>query len=639
MFSELEVCDKIGISKATLLNWRREGIVGEMPNDDKVSLDEYVDDICNRVGNKLSSRANRKFSNLRELITHGIMNDERFLLLQNIVSCFEKSGATVEQGVIALIVCQLRSENLLGGNWFCEPQTRIARDCTTWIRKMCKNEGQIPEWMEMFSEFYIPSRNDDFLGAFYQSVQTVSQKALGGSFYTPTKILDSIKVHSEKSVYDPCCGSGNILLNIISAEHDSSKVYASDVDPIALKICETNLVLFFKDANMKAQVFEKSLFEKSLLSEDAVKFDYIVTNPPWGAKFSVSEKRELLRQYSEIETCESFSICLYNAMNFLQPAGKLFFYLPKSFLNVTAHRGIRKYILQNDFCIKIRLFGNIFKGVVSEVILLELQKFNESEEKFNESEEKGNECEEKANECEEKFNENNQIEVITANQKYFLPKTVCQPPSFIIPAKSTPTDIRIQQQLFSHPYITLKNNCDFALGIVTGDNNKYIMDEKNPEIGKGEKVYRGKHIFPYKLQIPTERILFDSTKFQQSAPEYLYRERKIMYRFIANRIICAISENGELPLNSANVFIPRVDYPFETIVALFNSELYANVYKKKYDSVKILRSHIEELPLPVFTQSQHSQIKSLYEQIVQTENNQVLIEKMELFLNQLIFQT
>jgi len=66
-------------------------------------------------------------------------------------------------------------------------------------------------------------------------------------------------------------------------------------------------------------------------------------------------------------------------------------------------------------------------------------------------------------------------------------------------------------------------------------------------------------------------------------------------------------------LNSANLFIPTLDYPLETIVALFNSELYTFLYRKIFYSKKVLRSHLESLPLPVLSAEEHLLFKSLHE--------------------------
>ena len=133
-----------------------------------------------------------------------------------------------------------------------------------------------------------------------------------------------------------------------------------------------------------------------------------------------------------------------------------------------------------------------------------------------------------------------------------------------------------------------------------------------------EPIYRGKDIQPYHLTESKLKIHFNKEDFQQSAPEELYRQRKIVYRFIADHPVCCIDEKGVLFLNSANFFIPSsaLDYPWETIVCLFNSSLYEEYYKNTFASIKVLRSHIENLPLFLFSPEQHRQLKQLYDSAV-----------------------
>lgn len=598
MFSIHDVCETLGISRATYINWTKEGVIQSVPSDNSISFDAYIAEVRKNLGKRLSSRANRLFSNAQAPSFHGINSTARKSLLMNILEIYEYSLCSLNEAVISLIICQLKTNNLLNDDWITNPKTRIEIDCKRWIDE---SEGKSPEQIiSIFSGIDIPYEGDDFLGTFYQSAQCLGEKASKGSFYTPTNLLSDIKIEKNKSVYDPCCGSGNILLNIISKDYDSSLIYASDVDKIALKICEANLVLFFNNPDVKAHIFERSL----LFSKDEkTHYDFIISNPPWGAKISEMEKWLIKKNYSFLKTTESFSICLYNASQMLGKGGKLYFFLPKSFLNVAAHKEIRKYLFQNDFSIKITLLGNVFSNVVSECILLEL--------------EKGKTCSE--------------ITVINEKDSYSISKKMCTEPAFIIPSLADYSAQKMLNAIYKIPHVLLKDKCDFALGIVTGDNGKYVRMERGDE-----KVYRGKNIEPYRLLSSQEYILFEPDKFQQIAPEHFYRERKIMYRFIANRPVCAISEKGELPLNSANVFIPRLKYPFETIVSLFNSSLYAKLFQVRFDSVKVLRSHLEELPLPLFSQREHELIKKQYDKIVESRYNQKEIEKMDSLLIELL---
>jgi hypothetical protein len=50
----------------------------------------------------------------------------------------------------------------------------------------------------------------------------------------------------------------------------------------------------------------------------------------------------------------------------------------------------------------------------------------------------------------------------------------------------------------------------------------------------------------------------------------------------------------------------------ETIVSFFNSVIYTFIYRKKYHSKKILKSHLQNLPLPVLSPDTHQYICDLY---------------------------
>lgn len=588
MTSVQKISNTLGISTATFLNWKKAGLIPKIPAiDDEDSYKKYIHQIKKNVEKKLSSRANRSLSTEKFVVYQGIKTKERKQLLLNLIDKFKKSSVSNEEGIISLIICQLRSENLLSKNWLLNPKTRIESDCKNWLKNTSYDNHTTEEKIiSIFNEFNFPNDNDDIIGAFYQSVQSISEKSTKGSFYTPTDLLENINIESGKTVYDPCCGSGNILLNVISSKHDSSLVSASDIDETALKICETNLVLFFHNPDIKSKIFKKDFLEPTDLLKD--KYHFIVTNPPWGARFSEKEKTILSQKYTLLDNTESFSISLFNAVQILSDDGQLFFFLPKSFLNVKCHKKIRQYILNSKSSLSIKLLGHAFKGVVSEAILLKLDKT--------------------------KYSKN--INVKSKDVSYKINKEECKAPDFFICAKSDNKDSEIIDKIYSFAHTTLKNNADFALGIVTGNNKKFISEKK---VKNQEAIYRGKNINPFFLTEPSEFLEFTPTKFQQTAPAKFYKTRKIVYRFIANRIICCISEKNELMLNSANIFIPKMDYPFETIVCLFNSTLYSFLYKKKFDSIKVLRSQIEELPLPNFTSSQHKELLSIYKKILSTK--------------------
>jgi len=509
----------------------------------------------------------------------GIKDKSRKQLLEQIIERFEESGLSSNEGVIALAISMLKSNNL-----FIEG-TMVYKKVLTWTEEINSNLSKL----SIFSDFTILNMDDDFIGAFYQSIQSIAAKSATGSYYTPSELLTTIKVGKNKSVIDPCCGSGGILLKVLSKNHNPSFVYARDIDPIALQICTVNLVLFFNDSNMTANIcYQDFLFVEndSLFSEsNKEKFDCIITNPPWGSKFSKQQKDLLVSMYPELSTTEAFAVALYKATKMMSEEGELYFFLPHSFLNVSTHKNIRKHILNSISQIEIKLLGNAFKGVLSEAILLKLKRHD---------------------------NANHVIEVEDKKGKrYSLNKANIIAPDYIVTATSSNIDEEILNKLFSSEHSTLLGNADFALGIVTGNNKEHILEKRT---NKSEPIYRGKDITPYRYLEPECFIEFQPEIYQQVAPLKYFRTKKIVYRFISDKIVCVLDDNNSLVLNSANLFIPH-NYPMETIVCLFNSSIYTFIYRKKFHSTKVLKSHIQSMPLPNYSEADHSKFMWFYSEI------------------------
>lgn len=291
------------------------------------------------------------------------------------IDFYEDTKLTISEAVLSLAISVLKSNSLIGDEWENNPNTRLESIIKEWAEL---HQANIETIKTSFILFNIKNEDDDLIGAFYQSIQSIAQKSILGSYYTPAELLADIHVSSDKIVLDPCCGSGGILLKILSKNHDSSKVFARDIDPIALKICSINLAMFFNDPDFKSTIENRNITEKGFgdlcQSEQTIKFDYIITNPPWGNKLPKVERDKLVQSYPELATTEIFSIALSNEIDSLSCSGKLSFFLPYSILNVATHKNIRKKLLDTNGTISIQLLGNAFTGVLSESILLDIDK-------------------------------------------------------------------------------------------------------------------------------------------------------------------------------------------------------------------------------------------------------------------------
>ena len=585
-----KISEELGISLATVNNWIKTKVIPPPDAGKYYSKNIYVQLIITvkNAQTRLNSRANRTLLGKKNICYLGITDKERKLLLSNLVNDFEKSNLTIDEGLLAVVFAALRSNDLIDANW--QQDTNLKNETRQsaldkLLSKWTEKTNNLQAIISFYNKYEIPNLDDDILGAFYQSIRSVSQKSNSGSYYTPSKLLTGIKIPSDKTILDPCCGSGGILLNILSKEHDPSKIFARDIDETALKICFINLVLFFNNCNISPNISKQDITSNNandrLSAPNNDQFDCIVTNPPWGSKFSAQRKKNLIELYPVLETTEIFSIALYNARKMLKKSGELYFFLPHSFLNVAAHKKIRQYVFNESSRCEIKLLGNAFKDVLSENILLHLT----------------NSAGEKSIAVQNKD-----------GNVYQIPLRDIFPPDYIVSAASNEQDALLIEKIYNTEHVTLKNGTTFALGIVTGNNKKYLLKGKTRF---SEAIYRGKDIEKYAFLKPSYYIEFKPENFQQTAPEEIYRQEKIVYRFISDKLICAIDNRGSLLLNSANLFISK-NYPIYTVVSFFNSDIYTFILRKRFHTKKVLKSHLQNLPLPLLSDNTHRFIRDLY---------------------------
>lgn len=139
--------------------------------------------------------------------------------------------------------------------------------------------------------FEIEDSEIDVLGDAYEYLigmfaQTAGKKA--GEFYTPqqvSKILAKIVTMGKsnlKSVYDPCCGSGSLLLRV-GKECDVTHYYGEELTATTYNLARMNMLLH----DVKYQQFHihnTDTLERPTFMGD--EFSAVVANPPYSAKWS-----------------------------------------------------------------------------------------------------------------------------------------------------------------------------------------------------------------------------------------------------------------------------------------------------------------------------------------------------------------
>ena len=602
----------LGISTATVRNWVKTGYLQTVADTnlfDSKNIKELKNKITTGEVGKLNKRANKSKSN-NTFVPDEYLNDSTDVKgVETIVNFVKTSNITTSSALLVVALNLLLKDSLietvsldtLRGIEFVCANNQLKKEILAWVAETEINRNHV-----FLLNCELPN-SGDVLGFIYQSLLVEGNKSQTGSYYTPRNVVNDVVkeyVREDSKVLDPCCGTGQYLISFSEVVKDPRNIYGIDVDPIATRIARINLLMKFRDQDFSPNIVCKNTlleignYDLFSLDDESVKdFDVIATNPPWGLHFSKEEAGKLEKIYQNITSQESFSYFLIKGVELLKDGGILSFILPESILNVKTHKDIRDFLLNNSSINKVVYLDRVFKNVFTPVIRLDLKKSKESKNT--------------------EIVKDGQIHSIKQNR--WLGNV-----NYVFDIHSNESDIEILNKIYNLQHTTLKNQAEWALGIVTGNNHKFIRP--NPEDGY-EEIYRGKDVDRFILKQPTSYIRFTPEEFQQVAPIEKYRaSEKLIYKFISKRLVFAYDEQQKLTLNSANIVIPKIiNYPLKVIAALFNSLPYQYIFLKKFSSIKVLRNHIEDLPLPNWETYVFSDIIRMVDRIIgKTEDGELL---------------
>ena len=605
--SASETAQMLGISETSVKNWVRHGFIETAGGgSDNFFLEDDVLSLRRRILSgdlkRLNSRANKSNSSKTFLPDELFISDDEKRAVSEISSFIMRHNIPISSALFFLSLNLLKKKGMLGG---ASPE-EILYSQEINIRNRKRLSETLLIWRDSLSgkpkpEFFdilnadVPDHSN-IAGIIYQSILMEGDKSKLGLYYTPDDVVSEIigRIAAPENLFlDPCCGTGQFLLAFADITDNPENIYGIDIDPIAVNVAKINLFIKFHQVDFRPKVFcADSLldFNESILLDDRNKFsefDCIATNPPWGSYFKKNELKNLKLFYPEILSGESFSFFLVKSLRMLKEGGVLSFVLPESILNVKIHSDIRKYIISNYHISRIEQKKKIFKNVFSPAAVIDIRNTEN----------------------------NDEVEILNLSENFRISSDRFSSNSnYIFDINVDPLDEKIISKIYSLKHTTLKGNATWALGIVTGNNPYYIKDKKDRW---NEPIIKGKDISPFKITPPDTFIKFEPERFQQTAEASFYRcGEKLIYKYISNRLIFACDRNQRLTLNSVNILIPQIDgVDMKVIMALFNSELYQYIFQKKFSSVKVLRNHIEELPVPELSGFQYQSIISMVEDI------------------------
>ncbi len=139
--------------------------------------------------------------------------------------------------------------------------------------------------------------DDDLLGDAYEYLMRHFASESGkskGQFYTPSEVSLLLSLllgidkntRQDKTIYDPACGSGLLLLKASSlAGEKGLTIYGQEKDISTTALCKMNMVLHNSASADIAKGGSSTLSNPYFLENGMLKtFDYVVANPPFSLK-------------------------------------------------------------------------------------------------------------------------------------------------------------------------------------------------------------------------------------------------------------------------------------------------------------------------------------------------------------------
>jgi phospholipid N-methyltransferase len=174
-------------------------------------------------------------------------------------------------------------------------------------------------------------------------IDNLTDKDLG-SVLTPLNTAEYIvsrlgKIKKDKKILDPCAGPGVFIQVLLKLGVNKDQIYCYDINP---KYKEN-----FEKMGINFKILDTILM---ISPAEHDKFDYIVGNPPYLNKASayIKKNKNLLKKlYGKINAHETYSMFIVNSIWRLKEGGKLGFITGDSFLSLSTHAKLRKFILDN----------------------------------------------------------------------------------------------------------------------------------------------------------------------------------------------------------------------------------------------------------------------------------------------------
>lgn len=263
--------------------------------------------------------------------------------------------------------------------------SKLGRDVKSRSKLIAKVIVNINDIPFMHNDADIDVLGDAYEYLIGQFAANAGKKA--GEFYTPpqvSKVIAKIVTLGKqdlRNVYDPTCGSGSLLLRV-AKEAKVRKFYGQEKTSTTYNLARMNMLLHGVSYHNFDIQNADSLEEPRHLG---MRFEAVVANPPYSAKWSADEKflqDERFSAYGKLAPKSKADFAFVQHMiHHLDDNGTMAVVLPHGVLFRGAAEGvIRKYLIEekNYLDAVIGLPANIFFGTTIPTCILVFKKCREA---------------------------------------------------------------------------------------------------------------------------------------------------------------------------------------------------------------------------------------------------------------------
>ena len=253
-------------------------------------------------------------------------------------------------------------------------------------------------WQEITKDKIESDGYFDFFGTYYEEYILASNKASNkGQFYSPTEVCDLMAYavpQNKKTVYDPACGSGRMVLSYYSINHNF-KFIGEDLDEMSCKMCVLNMYAHMITGavnwinTLTREHYKTFIIEEEMITETdtsySLDYDLVLANPPYGVKWPGTKNYLQDVRFKEYKKLAPKSKADYafiqHTLHYLEVNGQANILMPHGVLFRGASEGaIREYIVNHNWLdAVIGLPSNMFIGTSIPTCLLIFKKHRETE--------------------------------------------------------------------------------------------------------------------------------------------------------------------------------------------------------------------------------------------------------------------